>query len=94
MPRATWIRGLFMLLFAVIYSLAELVVLAVAVFQFGSMLLTRRPNERLLEFGRSLSIFMYQIISFFTYNTDRKPFPFDVWPSGRDTTLPAQPREP
>ena len=36
---------------------------------------------------------MYQIISFFTYNTDRKPFPFDAWPSGRDTTLPAQPRE-
>lgn len=78
-----WIRGLFMLLFALIYSLAEVVVLAVAVFQFGTVLLTGRPNERLLEFGSNLSTYMYEIVLFFTYNTEQKPFPFDAWPSAR-----------
>lgn len=76
----TWIRGLYMLLFVLVYGIAELLVLAVAVFQFVSMLLTRKRNERLLAFGRNLAAFIREIVLFWTYNTETKPYPFAPWP--------------
>ena len=78
----TWIRGLYMLLFALIYSIAEIVFTAVAIFQFLAVLLTGRPNELLLNFGQSLSTYIYQTIRFFTFNSDEKPYPFSPWPAG------------
>ncbi len=78
----TWIRGLYMLLFALIYSIAEIVFTAVAVFQFLTALVTGKPNELLLNFGQSLSTYIYNIIRFFTFNSDEKPYPFSPWPEG------------
>lgn len=84
----SWIRGLNMLLFAVIYSVAEVVLSAVVVLQFIFLLLTRGPNERLLEFGDDLSVFIYQIIQYLTFNSDEKPFPFAPWPYAEDGPVP------
>lgn len=78
---STWLRGAFMLLFVLIYSVAEMVLAAVVLFQFISALLAGRPNSRLLDFGHSLSIFLYQIFLYLTYNTEDKPYPFASWPS-------------
>ncbi len=80
----TWIRGLYMLLFYVIFSIAELVLALVVFFQFILMLITGRTNDRLLEFGDDLSVFIYQILQFLTFNTEEKPFPFSPWPIGAD----------
>ena len=79
----TWIRGLYMLLFALIYSIAEIVFTAIAVFQFLAALVTGKPNELLLNFGQSLSTYIYHIIQFFTFNRDEKPYPFSPWPEGK-----------
>ena len=73
-------RGLFMLLFAVIYGIAELLLFVTAVFQFGSVLLTGHPNDRMRSFGESLGRLFYQIVRFLTFNTDERPFPFSDWP--------------
>lgn len=78
--RSTWLRGLFMLLFAVVFSLVELLVAAVAVFQFLVVLFTGRTNARLEQFGRGLSRYVYQIVQFFTFAREVKPFPFSPWP--------------
>lgn len=91
--RETWLRLLFMLLFAAIYSLAEIMLGAVVLFQFASTLITGRRNERLLVFGESLSRFIYQILRFMTYNSDDKPFPFGAWPQDGVTTSPPEPLE-
>ena len=80
--RDTWLRGLYMLLFVLIYSLAEIVVAAVVIFQFVSKVITGGVNERLLAFGQHLSTYIYQTMRFFTYNSDEKPFPFGPWPQG------------
>ena len=77
--RPTWTRGLFMLLFAVIYGLAEIVITAVVVFQFFYVLITGKNKERLLVFGQGLSTFVYDIMLFLTYNIEEKPFPFGPW---------------
>lgn len=76
----TWLRGLYMILFALIYSVAEVVVAAVAIFQFLLVLVTGHPNERLREFGQGLSVYIYQIWRFLTFNSESLPFPFDRWP--------------
>jgi hypothetical protein len=76
-----WARGFYMLLFAVIYSIAKVVLWAVALFQFGFVLLTTQRNVPLLDFGASLSRFLYEVLLFLTFNTEGKPFPFSDWPT-------------
>lgn len=77
----TWFRRLMVTLFAFIYGVAEMVLVAVVVVQFGFALITRERNEKLLVFGESLSRFIFQILRFVTFNTDDKPFSFSDWPS-------------
>ncbi len=79
--RDVWIRGLYMLLFAFIYGVAELVVVTLVIIQFLIRLLTGDTNDRLLAFGRGLSRYIYQILLFLTFNTEEKPFPFAEWPA-------------
>ena len=82
--QATWMRGLYILIFSIIYSVAEVVLAAVVFFQFLTTLFTGNKNERLLEFGDNLSTFIYQILKYLTYNSDDKPFPFDEWPGSSE----------
>jgi len=79
--RETGFRLLFVILFALIYSAAEVVLVAVVVIQFGFVLITGERNQKLLDFGATLSKFIYQILQFVTFNTDEKPFPFADWPT-------------
>ena len=77
----TWGRALFMILFAIIYSVAEVVIGAVVVIQFFFVLFSGATNPRLLRFGSQLSRFIYQVFLYLTYNREDKPFPFADWPS-------------
>lgn len=79
---ATWERLLYVILFVFIYSVAEAVLAAVVVVQFGFVLVTATPNEYLLRFGDALSRFIYEVLQFFTFTSDDKPFPFAAWPTG------------
>ena len=78
----TWLRGLYMLLFTVIYSVTEFVLGLIVVFQFIHVLFSRTTNERLLDFSSDLSVYIYQILQFLTFNSEAKPYPFAVWPNG------------
>lgn len=79
--QSTWIRALYMLIFFIIYGVAKVVIAAVVVFQFINRLLTASLNPKLLKFGADLSVFVYDILMFLTYNSESKPFPFSEWPS-------------
>ncbi len=83
----TWRRGLFMLICAFLYNVAEIVVVAVAILQFLFKLVTGEENPYLKQFGRGLSLFFYQTMLFLTFNSEEKPFPFSPWPS-TDSDLP------
>ena len=95
---STWQRGLFILLFAVLWSLAEIVLTAVTVFQFGSRLLTGSVNRRLLNFAQGLATYLYQVALYVSFRSDERPYPFDVWPKGAPKTpakrAPARKKEP
>ncbi len=76
----TWMRLVYMILFAIVLNLAELVVAFVAVVQFVSRLFTGQVNQQLAEFGDGLASYFRQMIAFLTFHTDDKPFPFAPWP--------------
>jgi hypothetical protein len=78
--RETLLRGLLIILFAIIYSIAELVVGAVVLLQFGFVLITGERNAKLLELGARTSTYIYQILQYVTFNADTRPFPFSDWP--------------
>ena len=79
---ATWKRGLFMLVFALISGVAKLLVSLVAIFQFFTVLFKGQPNDAVLPFGQNLSTYTYQITLFLTFKTDEMPFPFLDFPDG------------
>jgi hypothetical protein len=82
---STWLRGLHIVLFAVLFYIAEVVIAAVVIFQFLHTLFAGSPNKRLLTFGQSLSTYAYQILAYLTYNSDHQPYPFGGWPRGAPT---------
>lgn len=87
--KPTWTRGLYILLFIFIYSIAELVVYAVVVFQFLFSLFTGTRNEQLLVLGKNLSTFIYEVLQYITYTSDDKPYPFGPWPGASTAATPA-----
>ena len=77
----TWLRMLYVILFAAIYGVAEVVLVAVVIVQFGFVLLSGKRNPNLLQFGGRLSRYLYDVLLYFTFRSDTKPFPFDEWPA-------------
>ncbi|MDH3634600.1 MAG: DUF4389 domain-containing protein [Gammaproteobacteria bacterium] len=80
--QATWKRGLYMLLYAIFYTLAEIILVAVIIFQFLSKLFTGETNERLRKLGQGLSTYIYQILQYMNFNSEYQPYPFGAWPKG------------
>ena len=75
-----WKRGLYMLLCTIFYSLAEVVLFAVVIFQFILKLFTGETNQRLLKLGHGLASYIYQIVQLLTFNSEQLPYPFSGWP--------------
>ncbi|MDH3314691.1 MAG: DUF4389 domain-containing protein [Gammaproteobacteria bacterium] len=82
----TWLRLLYVILFAVIYTVAEVVLVAVVTVQFGFVLISGKRNNNLLQFGGRLSRYMYDLLLYFTFRTDARPYPFDDWPAADKAT--------
>jgi len=83
----TWIRGLNMLLFIVIYTLlyplGKIVLFGVVIAQFVIRLISGSINQRLLDLGYSTSTYIYQIYLYLTFASEERPFPFSPWPERR-----------
>ena len=80
--KSIWIRLLFMLVITFLYSVSRIIVGAVVVVQFFWVLFTADTNQKLKVFGKSLATYTNQIILYLTFNTEERPFPFDMdWPN-------------
>ena len=80
---STWLRLFFMLVVIILYSVSRVVVSVVVLLQFFSVLLSGETNKSLETFGQSLATYTYQIVRYLTFNTEERPFPFDLdWPVG------------
>lgn len=77
------LRILWMLLFVIVWQVAELVLAGVVLVQLGYRLIYGAPSASLMNFGDSLSQFLAQIGRFGTFHTEQKPWPFADWPTPR-----------
>ncbi|MBC3954239.1 protein of unknown function [Pseudomonas asturiensis] len=77
------LRILWMLLFVIVWQVAEVVLAGVVLVQLGYRLIYGAPSGTLMNFGDSLSQFLAQIGRFGTFHTDQKPWPFADWPTPR-----------
>ncbi len=80
--RNTWLRVVYMILFAVIFNIVEFAIAVVAVVQFLSTLFTGKVNRQLQALGHGVGAYVNEITQFLTYHTDDKPYPFAPWPKG------------
>ena len=85
---SAWLRLAFILLFAVIFNIAEAVLWVVVVVQFLARVFAGRPLPQLTEFGHSLAAFIQRVIQFLTFGTDDMPWPFAAWPGRENAGQP------
>lgn len=78
-----------MLVFAVIAGLVRVLLWAVILLQIASALVTGSANKNILDLGRKLAAYLYHIVLYLTFNTDRLPFPFADWNETENLELPS-----
>jgi hypothetical protein len=79
-----FLRLIFMALFFALFGVARLLLWAVVLFQFLAHLLTGRVTQRGQVWGNVLSTWIYQMMLFMSYNTERMPFPFTAFGARED----------
>ncbi len=80
--RSTWIRLLFMIIYVFLYTISRIVASVVVLIQFFNVLFTGATNKQLKTLGHSLAIYSFEVTNYLTFNTEKKPFPFDAaWPT-------------
>ncbi|MGF6593663.1 DUF4389 domain-containing protein [Pseudomonas sp. 2835] len=77
------LRVLWMLVFLVVWQLAELLLGGLVLVQLIYRLIYGAPSASLMNFGDSLSQFLAQIGRFGSFHSDHKPWPFADWPTPR-----------
>ncbi len=78
--RAVWMRGLFMFLFLLAFGAAQGLLWLLAIVQFLWLLFSGEANGNLARFGKSLSLWLAELVRFVTYASEVKPFPWAPWP--------------
>ncbi|MSP21157.1 MAG: DUF4389 domain-containing protein [Alphaproteobacteria bacterium] len=80
--QTTWQRLVFMVLFAVILHVVDLILVVFIVVQFLFRAVSGRLFDNAAPFAQSLSTYIYEIFRFLTFRTDVMPWPFAPWPDG------------
>jgi hypothetical protein len=78
-PEGIWLRGLWMLVLAMMFGLAQTILGVVAVVQFLWMLFAKEKNHLLVEFGDDLGKWMAHVARFQSGASEDKPFPWARW---------------
>jgi biotin transporter BioY len=79
----TWMRGLFIIIFGVIFYFLIGIVWLLVVFQFITKVITGGLNEQLEKFSIGLTQYVLQVLNYLTYQTEVRPFPFSPLPGAQ-----------
>jgi len=75
-PSGIWMRALHMIIFMVLFGVAETLLFFMAIFQFLWMLFTKKRNPSVAQFGDMVSEWLRDVGRFQSGATDDKPFPW------------------
>ncbi|HEY7840681.1 MAG TPA: DUF4389 domain-containing protein [Gammaproteobacteria bacterium] len=79
----TWIRGLFIIIYAVISYVLFWIIWLVVIFQFVMKVLTANLNPNVMNFSGGLTRYAFQILEYVTFQSETRPWPFGPWPAGK-----------
>jgi len=74
-----WLRGFFMLVLMILFSLAQTLMWLTAIAQFLWLLIARERNPFVAEFGAALGHWLQMSARFQAGLSEDKPFPFSRW---------------
>lgn len=77
------VRLFYALAFAIVAWFVMHLVIVLALTQFVLLALNRRLNEELKDFCSSLVRYLSEIVTFITFTSDERPFPFGPFPPPR-----------
>jgi len=77
---AVWMRGLYMLLFALAFGVGQTLLCVAAIAQFLWLLFAGEANAQIAQFGNSLARWLGDTARYLTCSSDTKPFPWAPWP--------------
>ena len=75
-----WIRLLYMVLFMMIFGIAEFILYLTAAVGFVFRVFGKPINARVRNVGHSIALYIKQIADYLSFNSETAPFPFDSWP--------------
>lgn len=75
-PSGVWMRALHMLVLAVLFGLAETILLLLAILQLGWMIFSKKRNPSIAQFGDQLGNWLRHVSRFQSGASDDKPFPW------------------
>ena len=78
-PENPWMRGLWMVVLAVLFGVGQSILLLAAVLQFLWLIFAKEKNENIADFGTDLADWLARVALFQTGTTEDKPFPFARW---------------
>lgn len=76
----TWLRLVYMAIFAVAFYFGSGLLFAIALLQFLAKLFSGKVLDGLLDFGINLAAYLAQIAQYLSYTSNEKPFPFGQFP--------------
>lgn len=77
--QAIWMRGLYMVIFAIFFGIAEGLLCVVAVVQFLWILIKKERNQGIADFGLQLGSWLRKVAEFQSGASEDKPFPWAKW---------------
>lgn len=84
----TWLRGLFILVFAVIFYFLVGLIWLLVIFQFVTKVITGALNSNLEQFSTKMTCYAMQILNYITFQSEDRPFPFSPFPNGDTKAAP------
>ena len=78
-PENPWMRGLWMVVLAILFGVGQSILFLAAVLQFLWLVFAKEKNEPIAEFGKELADWLARVALFQTGATEDKPFPFARW---------------
>lgn len=77
--KSIWMRGLWMIILAILFCIAETVLLTAAVIQFFWIVFAKEKNQFIIEFGKSMANWLSITARYQTGESEEKPFPWTAW---------------
>lgn len=74
-----WLRGLWMLILAVLFEFGRAILWITGILQFLWLLFGKEKNPHIAAFGKDLADWLSRITRYVTGATEDRPFPFAKW---------------